>query len=339
MAKSIFWGVLLVTFLSVFSANGALSTTAYSYDDTWLDEDNPTTNYGSNYYLHIFGRTSGGNNVPEENFLIRFTLPSLPSGYHIQSATVRMYYCDRELLDTGDRVDVGLYAVRPTRTWTENGATWYTMNGSSYWAQAGCESAAFDRYDTLLGTQSFYRSTAFGDKDFTSNSLAQTVRDWYSGALVNNGLVGRTYQHITGSEGVTFYSNDYGNSWGPRLIISYTLDPSASTGSGYSVGPGGTVQLNGTASYDRDGGSIVSWLWDLDNDGSYDDASGALVNVSYDYLVKTLGLQLGDNIIGIKVFDDENEWATAAGKLTIIPEPAAILLLALGTAALGKNRK
>lgn len=338
--KMFFWGVMLVLCVGA-SVGAALSTTGYAYNDTWLnghDSGQEWTNYGNDYYLRVYGATSGGNNVPEKNSLIKFTLPSLESGYHIQSATVRMNYASYESMDSGDYVYVGLYAVRPTRTWTEMGANWYTMNGSSYWGQAGCESASFDRYDTLLGSQVFYRSTAGGDKDWTNSSLTQTVRDWYSGSLTNNGLVARTYAHETGQEGVYFYSNDYGSGWGPRLLVSYTLDPFASANGGYSVGPGGSVNFNGTASYDRDGGSINSWLWDLNNDGLYNEGSGSIVNKSYDYLINTLHLHLGDNTVGIKILDDEGEWATDTSILTITPEPATMLLFAVGAVLLRRYR-
>jgi hypothetical protein len=344
MRKNFILAGLVLFVYAVVPAGADNLATGYSSNDTWLDQDNPTTNYGSDYYLHIYGRTSGGDNVPEENFLSKFDLPSLGSGYHVQSATVRMNYMGYERMDSGDRVDVGLYAVRSTRVWTETGANWNTMNGSSYWATAGCESTSIDRYDTLLGSQSFYRSTAFGDKDFSNSSLTQTVRDWYSGSLTNNGLVGRTYAHITGSEGVTFYSNDYGNGWGPRLLISYTLDPFADADGSYLVGQGGSVNFNGTGSYERDNdGSITSWLWDLNNDGLYNEGSGSIVNKNYDYLVNTLHLRLGDNTIGIKVLDDEGEWATDTSILTIVPEPATMMLIGLGGMILrrfkGKNSK
>jgi hypothetical protein len=49
------------------------------------------------------------------------------------------------------------------------------------------------------------------------------------------------------------------------------------------------------------------YLWDLDNDGQYDDGSGSILNKSYDYLVNTLHLGFGDHTVGIKVLDDEDE--------------------------------
>ncbi|MGA2915507.1 MAG: DNRLRE domain-containing protein [Sedimentisphaerales bacterium] len=320
MAKKYFIVVSIFLFVCIAVPANAAQTTAYATDDTWLNghvSGQEFTNYGTDSYLYVYGETHSGQNYPAKNSLMRFSLPPLGTGYHIQSAIVRMNYATYENMDSGDYVYVDIYAVRPTRSWTEMGACWYTMDGSSYWAQAGCESATTDRYDTSLGEQLFYRSTAGGDKDWTNSYLTQVVRDWYSGALTNNGLVARTPLHYSGNEGVYFYSNDYGSGWGPRLIITYTLDPVANADGPYFVDPCGIVMFDGSASYDPDGGSITSWLWDIDNDGLYDDGSGSQLVVSYEYLVGTLHLGFGQHTIGLKVIDDEGEWKTATSTLTI----------------------
>ncbi len=49
-----------------------------------------------------------------------------------------------------------------------------------------------------------------------------------------------------------------------------TMDPIAEAGGPYTVPEGGTVVLDGSASYDPDGPNrIVSYAWDLDGDGSF----------------------------------------------------------------------
>jgi len=60
---------------------------------------------------------------------------------------------------------------------------------------------------------------------------------------------------------------------------------------------GQTITLDGSASYHQDASrSIVSWLWDLDNDGNFDDASGPVVTTSFG--------AVGDYPVGLKVTDN-----------------------------------
>lgn len=55
--------------------------------------------------------------------------------------------------------------------------------------------------------------------------------------------------------------------------------PVSDPGGPYTAPANGTITLDGSASYDIDpGDSIVSYLWDLDNDGEFDDDSGMMVD-------------------------------------------------------------
>lgn len=319
---------------------------AYPTADTWLDRDNPTVNHGSDYYLHAYADTKNDQNYPERNTLIRFNLPSLGSNYTIHSTSLTLYYAGYDDLDSGDMVEVDVYKIRAWANWTHSGATWNTINGSTYWhSPYGCEDDVYDRYSESLAWYSFYRSTSFGDKVFNQRStrLDDTVRSWYSGDT-NNGLVLRVASHYNGQEGVYFYSNNYGNYWGPRLTINYTNLPVAEANGPYTAEYGKSVIFSGSGSYDPDGGSIVSYLWDLDNDSQYDDGSGISLTKTYDYLVNTLGLSVGQHTIGLKVIDDDNEWAVDTAILNImpVPEPASVTALCaglLGMLAAGMRRR
>ena len=84
--------------------------------------------------------------------------------------------------------------------------------------------------------------------------------------------------------------------------------PTANAGGPYSVDEGATVTLDASGSTDP-GGDIVSYEWDLDNDGEYDDATGETVDFSY--------LIQGDQIISVKVTDDDGDWDIDSTTVTV----------------------
>ncbi len=79
------------------------------------------------------------------------------------------------------------------------------------------------------------------------------------------------------------------------------VNPTAVVGGPYALNEGGSVTLSGAASSDSDG-TIVSYAWDLDNDGQYDDAVGATASFSTTVSsVHTVGLMVTDNRGGTHV--------------------------------------
>ena len=102
--------------------------------------------------------------------------------------------------------------------------------------------------------------------------------------------------------------------------------PVADADGPYTVFPCWIVRLDGSGSYDSNGalypdpdhpwhGYIVSWEWDLDNDGEYDDASGEIVTWSV--------CDLGIHVVGLKVtnsFGESDEVDTAVN--VVEPPPA-----------------
>jgi len=86
---------------------------------------------------------------------------------------------------------------------------------------------------------------------------------------------------------------------------------------------GDTLTLDASGSVDEDN-DIVSYMWDLDDNNSFEtDAGGqAIFDVNYTYL-QLLGL-LVDNTynIHVKVTDSEQQSDTTDSTLTIVPKPA-----------------
>ncbi len=77
------------------------------------------------------------------------------------------------------------------------------------------------------------------------------------------------------------------------------------------------VQFDGSASHDTDGGSIVKYEWDFDNDNVIDSTSGAIVSHTY--------AASGDFVCKLTVTDNENKTASATVALHILsPEIAPV---------------
>ena len=90
---------------------------------------------------------------------------------------------------------------------------------------------------------------------------------------------------------------------------SFTASPNPAT-------VGQTVQLNAGGSSDRDG-TISTYAWDLDNDGQFDDASGATATRSF--------AAAGTYTVGLRVTDNRGATGTATSVVTVnaasVPAP------------------
>jgi hypothetical protein len=103
--------------------------------------------------------------------------------------------------------------------------------------------------------------------------------------------------------------------------------PVADADGPYTIHPCWLVTLDGSGSYDPGGelypdpdhpwhGYIVSWEWDLDNDGEYDDASGEIVTWSV--------CDLGVHVVGLKVTNSFGESDEVDTVVNVVEPPPAI---------------
>jgi hypothetical protein len=97
--------------------------------------------------------------------------------------------------------------------------------------------------------------------------------------------------------------------------VSFDQPPIADAGGPYTTNEGANVQLDGRASYDPSpGGSIVSYEWDFDDDGLFDDAVGE--QPFFDPIGDGVG-QDGVYIVRLKVTDNDGLTDTDESTVTV----------------------
>jgi hypothetical protein len=117
-------------------------------------------------------------------------------------------------------------------------------------------SDSFDWYGTPAGqTQTGY-ATYLLTHQAVDGSWTDAVLNVHTGSVLNSTAL----DEMTLSAG--------------NPVQSASSTPTANAGGPYTGGPGSTITLDGTASFDPDG-SGLSYRWDLDQDGQYDDSSSA----------------------------------------------------------------
>jgi PKD repeat protein len=79
-----------------------------------------------------------------------------------------------------------------------------------------------------------------------------------------------------------------------------------------------TVQFDGSASYDTNGGTIITYQWDFDNDGTADDSSGPIVSHQYS--------AAGDYVCKLTVTDNDSNTAIDLVPIKVYALPATGLL-------------
>ena len=93
------------------------ASTVIAGSDTWVNEVQPTSNFGTRVSLSVNARTGR-----RARTLLHFTLPAPPPGCTLASATLRAY---NATATTTRSVSV----FRADAAWTESGVTWDTQPG------------------------------------------------------------------------------------------------------------------------------------------------------------------------------------------------------------------
>jgi len=94
--------------------------------------------------------------------------------------------------------------------------------------------------------------------------------------------------------------------------------PLAVPGGPYKILFGQSLPLNGAASEPSYGETITAYDWDLNNDGTFGDVTGASNSVSYAALTGTWGMTEGVNTIQLRVTDSAGKTATNSATVEIV---------------------
>jgi hypothetical protein len=119
--------------------------------DAWIDQNSSSTNKGTDSILKV--QSKG----PSDNFraLVRFSLPPVPAGCVLESATLRLYAASAATGRT-------LQALRLAGSWTEGGVTWANQPGTTGGAAATASGAAYREWNVTAQVQAMYTGANSG---------------------------------------------------------------------------------------------------------------------------------------------------------------------------------
>ncbi|MEI6327441.1 MAG: DNRLRE domain-containing protein [Candidatus Roizmanbacteria bacterium] len=198
--------------------------------DTFIDQANPTTNFGTTSPL----QSRGPYFTSQRNMLFKFDLSSIPVASTIKSGALTLWVDTNQ----GAEDNLTMYRIMPANAgWTESGANWNTLDGSTAWAgSVGANTSGVDYSSTLMGTGPF----GLGNGGQYSFSLAASeIQLMFA---TNNGFIVKGNGPTGDSDPAR--SSDYGTAGNrPKLVVNYT-DPAnnptvAALGAGERIFSGG----------------------------------------------------------------------------------------------------
>ncbi|WP_417616052.1 DNRLRE domain-containing protein [Oceanisphaera sp.] len=166
--------------------------------DTFINEGDPATRSGGGPGLGI----GLNNHNQRRSALLSYDLGGLPADALISSAKLRLYANHR----TGNQ-DWTLQVHRIKESWTENGATWLSRDGSHNWSGGPGGYYA----PTVVASQLF---TGIAWYEFDVKELAQ---EWLDGASPNFGM--QIIADAPKRQGLEFSSREGPHA--PQLVIVY----------------------------------------------------------------------------------------------------------------------
>lgn len=175
---------------AVGNLNPTLTYVIYADADSYTQEANPNTNYGSVNWMSV-GNNSGFPNTGRSLY-IHYNLSSLPDNLQIDMASFRLYLYD---LTNNAYPSYNSFNVRIREvlsTWTEAGLTWNTAPAFSMTNFTAKEHWRISPLNPLSGIPSPYQNM-YSYEDYDATPFTQR---WYGGTAPNYGI---TIQNWDGS--------------------------------------------------------------------------------------------------------------------------------------------
>jgi hypothetical protein len=139
--------------------------TATAVADTWIDQSSSSSNKGSDSILKVMSKSGANLRV-----LVRFNLPSVPTGCVLDRATLRMY---AGAASSSQRT---LEAFRADTPWTESSVTWANQPAMSGSAATTTSGTGYREWGVAIIVQNMYSSgsnNGFLIKDATEGQDAE----------------------------------------------------------------------------------------------------------------------------------------------------------------------
>ncbi len=149
------------------------SATATATADSYVDQNSPTANAGTTSDLFVMSKSGNAN----RRTLVRFTLPTIPSGCSVVGASLKLF---STAAVTGRTID--LYSAAATPAWTETGVNWNNHPATAGAATGLASAAGALTWDATSQVQAMYSGTNNGFilRDRTEGDAASPEQKYQS---------------------------------------------------------------------------------------------------------------------------------------------------------------
>jgi hypothetical protein len=131
------------------TVNCGTPQTVAAVADAWIEQSSPSSNRGTDSILKVMSK-SGNSNL---RALVRFTLPSMPAGCIVDTATLRLYAGSAANGRT-------LQAIRLNATWNETSVSWSNQPATTGTAATTTSGTGYRQWNVAAMVQAMYSSGA-----------------------------------------------------------------------------------------------------------------------------------------------------------------------------------